>query len=148
VKKFSVSCKVRFQHCDPAGMVFYPRYYEMINTAVEDFFEQILEMSHAWICKNGLGVPMRSIAVEFLKPSYLGDIIHLHLQPTRIGRSSIQFSLEILAESGEKRVEGNFVIVYIDNTKKKSISIPKATADKLCQLMPQTNGVSDDCSLE
>ena len=28
--------KVRFQHCDPAGIVFYPRYFEMLNTTIEE----------------------------------------------------------------------------------------------------------------
>ena len=31
---FTTQRKVRFQHCDPAGIVFYPRYFEMINSVV------------------------------------------------------------------------------------------------------------------
>lgn len=31
---------VRFQHCDPAGIVFCPRDYEMLNLTVERFFER------------------------------------------------------------------------------------------------------------
>ena len=112
-------------------MVFYPRYYEMINVAVEDFFEQVLEMPHAWICGNGLGIPMRSINVEFLKPSYLGDTIFIHLQPIKIGNSSVQFSLEITFESGEKRVQGSFTIVFVNNLQKRPISVPQEAADRL-----------------
>ena len=36
---------VRFGHCDPATFVFYPRYFEMINSFVEDWFEDGLEAS-------------------------------------------------------------------------------------------------------
>jgi len=39
---FTLQQKVRFQHCDPAGIVFYPRYFEMINATVEEWFAQRL----------------------------------------------------------------------------------------------------------
>ena len=29
---------IEFNHCDPAGIVFYPRYFEMTNSVVENFF--------------------------------------------------------------------------------------------------------------
>ena len=33
---------VQFAHCDPAGIVFYARYFEIINEVVEDWFEDAL----------------------------------------------------------------------------------------------------------
>ena len=35
--------KVLFKHCDPAGIVFFPRYYEMVNDCVEAFFADVLD---------------------------------------------------------------------------------------------------------
>ena len=37
MKVFSFSQDIGFRHCDPAGIVFYPRYFEMMNDAVELF---------------------------------------------------------------------------------------------------------------
>ncbi|CPO21707.1 4-hydroxybenzoyl CoA thioesterase [Bordetella pertussis] len=34
---FVSEVEVRFRHCDPAGIVFYPRYFEMINDFVEEW---------------------------------------------------------------------------------------------------------------
>ena len=39
---FTVDIPVRFQHTDPAGIVFYPRYFEMINQVIEDWFAEKL----------------------------------------------------------------------------------------------------------
>ena len=36
---FTVTQRVRFQHCDPAGIVFYPRYFEMLNATIEEWFD-------------------------------------------------------------------------------------------------------------
>ena len=35
---FETITKVRFAHIDGASIVFYPRYFEMLNAAVEDWF--------------------------------------------------------------------------------------------------------------
>ena len=37
---FISQVEVRFRHCDPAGIVFYPRYFEMINDFVEEWFDK------------------------------------------------------------------------------------------------------------
>ena len=40
---FTYPHKVLFRHCDPAGIVFYPRYFEMMNDTVEAFFGTALD---------------------------------------------------------------------------------------------------------
>ena len=55
---FTTQRKVRFQHCDPAGIVFYPRYFEMINSVVEDWFEEVLQHDFNKLhVESGTGVP-------------------------------------------------------------------------------------------
>ena len=39
---FRFKQKVLFKHCDPAGIVFFPRYFEMMNDCVETFFDEAL----------------------------------------------------------------------------------------------------------
>ena len=38
MKLFKYAIDIGFRHCDPAGIVFYPRYFEMMNDAIEIFF--------------------------------------------------------------------------------------------------------------
>jgi hypothetical protein len=40
MSQFTKQEKVRFQHVDYAGIVFYPRFLEMLNCLVEDWFEE------------------------------------------------------------------------------------------------------------
>lgn len=56
---FVTTAKVRFAHADAAGIVFYPRYFEMLNGAVEDWFEQdigldfkTLHLDRNWACRR------------------------------------------------------------------------------------------------
>ena len=36
---------IEFNHCDPAGIVFYPRYFEMTNHVCENFFREAVGVS-------------------------------------------------------------------------------------------------------
>jgi len=122
---FSICYQVRFKHCDPAGIVFYPRYFEMLSAAVEDYFERIVGVTHAQICKEGKGIPLVSINLNFLKPSFLGDSLKFKLMPEKVGKTSIKFGIEVALETlDEQRVVGDFVLVYMDLKKQTSEVLP------------------------
>ncbi len=91
--KFSVNYPIRFQHCDPAGIVFYPRYYEMFHQVIEDWFADALNKSHPELIKNKIGIPLVHAKCDFLNPSHIGDIVTFNLTLKKIGRSS--FTVEI-----------------------------------------------------
>ncbi|MCE8005597.1 thioesterase family protein [Aestuariivita sp.] len=80
--------KVKFKHCDPAGIVFYPRYFEMTNDTVEAFFEEVLGFSFAQVQAEN-GVPTAQIEATFAAPSRLGDDLEITLDIQRVGRSSL-----------------------------------------------------------
>jgi len=86
--------KVGFAHCDPAGIVFYPRYFEMVNATVEEWFETALDFSFAKIHGDMVAaVPIAAINIDFRHPSRLGDVLEFRLYVTRLGRSSIDLQI-------------------------------------------------------
>jgi 4-hydroxybenzoyl-CoA thioesterase len=108
---FTYPQKVLFKHCDPAGIVFYPRYFEMINDCVEAFFDEIgipFEVLH-----KDAAVPTAQIEVKFTRPSRHGDHLILTLGVIRVGSTSL--SLNISATSrDELRFQCTSTLVYID----------------------------------
>ncbi|MBL1266641.1 MAG: acyl-CoA thioesterase [Halomonas sp.] len=111
---FTTQRKVRFQHCDPAGIVFYPRYFEMINSVVEDWFEEIVQRDFNQLhVESGTGVPTAAIDTQFHAPSRLGERLTFELAVQAVGRSSL--TLQITAYCGEqKRLTSNSTLVYVD----------------------------------
>lgn len=86
---FTRDFTVHFGQCDPAGIVFYPRYLEMLNATVEAFFAEALHYSFLRIhLDEGCGVPTVHLDVDFRSPSRLGDEIRYTLDVTKIGRTS------------------------------------------------------------
>ncbi len=82
---------VEFNHCDPAGIVFYPRYFEMTNSVVENFFREVVGYSFAALMADGVGVPTARVETDFRAPSRLGDVLDWTLDVERLGGSSVTF---------------------------------------------------------
>ncbi|MGB7319394.1 MAG: thioesterase family protein [Planktotalea sp.] len=102
--------KILFKHCDPAGIVFYPRYFEMLNDCVEAFFADI-GFAFEDIHKVGR-VPTVQIDATFSTPSLHGDRMVINLQITRIGRSSIGLDFHAHC-GGSTRFTATSTLVYI-----------------------------------
>ncbi|EAV46136.1 thioesterase superfamily protein [Stappia aggregata IAM 12614] len=103
---------ILFKHCDPAGIVFYPRYFEMMSDCVEAFFDKVVEWPFKDIHKVG-AVPTAEIRTRFLAPSRLGDHLVFNLKLTTVGRTSC--GIEISADcEGEARFQTELTLVNVD----------------------------------
>ncbi len=104
---------IEFNHCDPAGIVFYPRYFEMVNSVVENFFRETVGHSFAAMMQGGQGVPTARVETRFHAPSRLGEVLEWRLQVTRLGRSSVGFTVEAWHDSSH-RVTAELVLVWVE----------------------------------
>ena len=122
---FTTTTRVRMGHVDPAGMVFYPRYFEMINNAVEDWFEQALGMDLATMhMVHHFGVPTVKLDVTFLEPSRVGEDLTISIVPLAVGRSSCNVRL-VFSGAGEDRLVADMVIVCMAVAEKKAMPWPE-----------------------
>jgi 4-hydroxybenzoyl-CoA thioesterase len=116
--------QVRFAHVDAAGIVFYPRYFEMLNAAVEDYFAQVVGVGFAEMhAQRRLGVPTVRLETDFAAPSRLGDRLDFRLEVVAIGRSSLKLSIEVRC-TGEVRLRGNVTLVCMDLDEGRSLPWP------------------------
>jgi len=103
---------VRFQHTDPAGIVFYPRFFEMFNEVVEEWFARGLGVDfHALHYERHLGVPTVRLEADFVRPCRLGEVLRFHLTAERLGRSAVTLALAG-SVGGEERLRGRVVFAF------------------------------------
>jgi 4-hydroxybenzoyl-CoA thioesterase len=102
---------IRFHHCDPAGIVFYPQYFVLMHEVVEDWFTDGLDCDYAaFIAVSRLGIPMAHLESSFLAPARLGEHLAFHLGVSRIGNSSL--TLDVDARGGTTlRFRATFTVV-------------------------------------
>lgn len=115
---------VRFGHCDAAGWVFYPRYFEMISDFVEDWFEDGLAASAPGLFHHKqILTPSVHFTVDFVKPTRYGDRLTFFLWTTKIGKSSCELRIEA-SHQGELRMRVKQVLVFISADTSRSTPIP------------------------
>lgn len=134
---FERPIRIRFSHCDPAGIVFFPQYLVMTNALVEDWFNEGLQIDYAqMIGRRRIGLPIVKLDCEFSRPSQMGETIMLTLAVTAIGRRSI--GLEIVGHcNGETRFRAKQVLVTTSLESSRSIDIPTDIATALAMFAPQ-----------
>ena len=67
---FTRTVPIRFSHCDPAGIVYFPHYFDMFNGLVEDWYTEQLGVNYAnLILGDQHGFPYVHIETDFKLPS-------------------------------------------------------------------------------
>ncbi len=121
---FRVHRPIRFSHTDPAGIVYFPVYFDMFNGVVEDWFTHGLNINYAsLILDQRIGLPIVRAECDFVIPSRMGETLTLGILVERIGRSSI--GIGITGEvDGTVRLSGRLTVVATALDSFASIPIP------------------------
>jgi len=121
---FRVQRPIRFSHTDPAGIVYFPVYFDMFNGVVEDWFTHGLGINYAaLILERRIGLPIVHAECDFLIPSRMGETLTLGVLVERIGHSSI--GIGITGEiDGSVRLTGRLTVVATALEDFASIPIP------------------------
>jgi 4-hydroxybenzoyl-CoA thioesterase len=108
---FRRTAPIRFQDCDPAGIVYYPNFINRVEAAIEDWMGEVLGESYRhWIVEERRALPRVKVSCKFLKPCRMGELLELALFVVKLGRSSFEVAAEGRVE-GELRLETNVVLV-------------------------------------
>ena len=99
---------IEWGDCDPAGIVFYPRYFAMFDASTAALFAAALGMPKiAWTKRFGiLGIPMVDTRASFSIPSAYGDEVVIESRVTAFRRSSFDIHHRLLKADGAVGVEG------------------------------------------
>lgn len=87
--------RIRFQHCDPAGLIFYPKVFELGGEVIEDWFEEWSgHTPHSFHMVEGKSLPTVKTCCEFFDQVRLSDEIVFALTVHEVGRSSVAVVIE------------------------------------------------------
>jgi 4-hydroxybenzoyl-CoA thioesterase len=106
------SVTIEWGDCDPAGIVFYPRYFEIFDAATAHLFAAALGFDKFELRKRFdiVGFPIVETSARFIMPSRYGETVVIESSITRFGRSSFDVAHKVLRgddlaiEASETRV--------------------------------------------
>jgi 4-hydroxybenzoyl-CoA thioesterase len=129
--------RIEWGDCDPAGIVYYPRYFAMFDHSTAMLLEAASGYTKYEMTKryDFIGFPMVDTGAKFMIPSKFGDDIVIETAISELGTSSFNISHKVwkgdklAIEAHEKRV---WVGKHPDDPSRiKSKPIPDEVANKL-----------------
>ncbi len=98
--------RVQWGDCDPAGIIWYPRYFEWFDASTAALFVRAgfppVDMFGAW---DIVGIPMVDTRARFLIPSQPGEELEIETAITEFHRSSFDVRHRVL-KGGALAAEG------------------------------------------
>jgi len=106
--------RIEWSDCDPAGIIFYPRYFDLFDTCTTVLIEQALGMRKIAYLKahNFAGHPLVEGRARFHKPTRYGDEIAIETVLVECGEASFKLEHRI-SKAGVLAVEGFETRVWI-----------------------------------
>jgi 4-hydroxybenzoyl-CoA thioesterase len=91
--------QIQWGDCDPAGIVYYPRYFEMFDDSTSILFEAAGFSKQDIVKKYGLvGIPMVDTRAKFYIASTFGDWITIESRVESFKRSSFEVAHKVYKE--------------------------------------------------
>jgi len=103
---------VRFGECDPAGVVYYPVFFNWFHETMEAWFEAELQLSYAEAIER-FGFPAVETSAQFRRPISMGEKIDIQLRVEKMGRSSVLLGFTIFDKQQELKASGQVRCVCI-----------------------------------
>lgn len=122
---FSTQQRIRFDDVDGAGIVYYPRFFHLCHTALEDFFNTLGPVEYAHIIRvRRRGFPTVHVESDFARPLQYGDVAHIHLGVLKVGQKSVHFRYRI-HRNGETdhAFEARIVCAYLDLDAQRAVPV-------------------------
>jgi 4-hydroxybenzoyl-CoA thioesterase len=139
---FTRTVPIRFSHCDPAGIVYFPHYFDMFNGLIEDWYTEQLGVDYAKLILDARhGFPFVHIETDFKIPSRMGEHLDLTLLLERIGRSSL--SVIIVGHlAGVERLRARLTTAMTSLETQRAIELPNELRDRFEKYLKLTGGVA------
>jgi 4-hydroxybenzoyl-CoA thioesterase len=133
--------RIEWSDCDPAGIVYYPRYLVMFDASTMALFRDVLGMTKPQMLKHYgmVGTPMVETRAVFHLPSTFGDDVVIESTVSEFRRSSFDVHHRLLRDGDQLAVEGFDTRVWVGRHPEKpgrikAQEIPADVLERFVQL--------------
>lgn len=114
--------RVRWSEVDMQAIVFNGNYLNYFDVAFTEYWRATGLPNVITQAAEGKELFARKSTVEYMAPARFDDVLDIGVRCASIGRSSLQFILEIYL--GEDHlISGELVYVYADTEKRKAVAV-------------------------
>jgi len=130
---FSHPLRVRWAEVDRQGIVFNAHYLTYFDVGITEYWRAIGYPYPDGLLQHGTDLYVKKASVEYLASARYDDVLDVLVRVARIGRSSMQFLLEI-HHGDDHLINGEVVYVNADPATRKSASVPVFLREAICRI--------------
>ncbi len=105
--------KINFYHCDPAGILFYARLFEICHSVYEEMINSFELEDNFWQNYDYV-VPIVKCEAGFFKQVKPGEEVTVELFVSQLRKTSFELSYEIKNENNVSVASAKTVHVFVD----------------------------------
>jgi acyl-CoA thioester hydrolase len=123
--------RVRFNECDPQGVVFYANYLMYVDVAMTEFWREAIG-GYAAMLESGTDVMVAEATLRYRESARFDDEVDVVIWATRLGTTSVisGYTLERAAD-GVLLVEGELRQVFVDGCTYEKSAMPDPVREGL-----------------
>ena len=109
---------IEWGQCDPAGIVFNSRFFELFDSSTWHLFQAALGVKPHELMSTFsiMGIPLVDVRANFIKPIKFGDVVDIASRVSEFRRSSFDVEHQLFV-NGELTVEGTETRVWVARSK-------------------------------
>ena len=143
-KSFVYEMQVPFGDCDPAGIVYFPRFFDYFHRTMEQWFEGALGIAYYEVVREQkIGFPTVHTEADFRIPSQFGDRLQIELTVSRLGKKSFTLAYRVRSQCKKEisfRVVGQTICAFVDldpthTGYQKSVALPSSIRSQVESFM-------------
>ena len=127
--EFSCELRVYIEDTDAGGIVYYVNYLKFIERARTEFMRS-LGYDKDYIFNHDLMFVVRDVAVQYLLPARLDDVLRATAVIRKLGGASMVFKQEVM-RGDELLLTGEVTVACVDRNGVKPRRLPAAMAAAL-----------------
>jgi YbgC/YbaW family acyl-CoA thioester hydrolase len=139
--------QVKWGECDPAGIVYTPRFADFVAEAHLAFFEHLFAApSYELLSSHRLALPAKALSLEFKRPLRPGALFIIEVSVADIRTRTYDLHMVARDAGGDDAFTAKFTLICLDTEIQKAVPLPDFLRDRLVafrgKLAPPSDGVA------
>lgn len=135
-RPFRCTDRVRWADVDLVGIMRYSAVTRFLDTAEQELLREAgLPYGDIYDTTPDIWMPRRHLAIEYLSPARIDDLLHMILWITRLGESSMSFVMELRQDDGRPVAVVNLVAVCVTADTFTKRPLPRVVRDSLARFV-------------
>jgi acyl-CoA thioester hydrolase len=130
--RFWYPWRARYRDCDMQGIVYFSVYFEYVEQAIMEYFQQIGVPIGKTIHEGSFDWAFAHAEIDYRAPVAFDDLVSIGIRIPKRGRSSFEVHFAVVDAARERvHAHGRLVLVCYDSRSRRSCPLPDFVREKI-----------------